>query len=102
MLNDLERVKVYIDDILLAKKEDQPTLQVLLQRLRKNGVKFNKGKCKFRQHKVNYLGHRIDEHGLHPKDGNLEAISKAPLPRNVSELRCYLGLITYCINSCTR
>ena len=42
-----------------------------------------------------YLGHRIDQFGLHPISEKVKAIQKAPAPSNVSELKAYLGLLTY-------
>ena len=44
---------------------------------------------------VTYLGHRIDEKGLHPLAGKVEAIRSAPTPKSVPELKSYLGLLTY-------
>ena len=44
---------------------------------------------------VTYLGHRIDADGLHPVLKKLEAVKRAPKPCNVSELKSYLGLLTY-------
>ena len=44
---------------------------------------------------MDYLGHRIDNQGLHPIVEKVEAIRDAPAPTNVSELRSYLGLLTY-------
>ena len=32
---------------------------------------------------VEYLGHRIDAEGLHATEDKLEAIAKAPVPRNI-------------------
>lgn len=42
-----------------------------------------------------FLGHRIDAEGIHTTDDKLLAIQKAPAPRNVTELRSFLGLINY-------
>ncbi|PIK36208.1 hypothetical protein BSL78_26960 [Apostichopus japonicus] len=44
---------------------------------------------------VQYLGHVIDEKGLHPMPEKVKAIKEAPAPRNVTELKSYLGLLTY-------
>ena len=41
---------------------------------------------------VQCLGHVIDADGLHPTDAKLKAIIDAPTPKNVSELRSFLGL----------
>ena len=35
---------------------------------------------------VEYLGHIITKDGLKPSDSKLAAVSKAPVPKNVSEL----------------
>ena len=42
-----------------------------------------------------YLEHRIDKDGLHPTEEMLKAIQNAPIPRGVSELTAYLGMLTY-------
>ena len=42
-----------------------------------------------------YLGQRIDAQGLHPVADKLQAITEAPGLHNVSELKLYLGLLTY-------
>ena len=42
-----------------------------------------------------YLGHIIDHDGLHPAPNKLMAIKDAPTPRNVTELKAFLGLINY-------
>jgi hypothetical protein len=44
---------------------------------------------------VQYLGHIIDAEGLHPITDKIEAVQQAPPPRNVSELKSYLGLLAY-------
>ena len=44
---------------------------------------------------VEYLGHVIDAAGLHPTKAKVKAITEAPDPKNVAELRSFLGLINY-------
>ena len=44
---------------------------------------------------VEYLGHQVDAEGLHTTTEKLEAITKAPAPKNVRELRSFLGLLNY-------
>uniref|UniRef100_A0A1X7VEW4 Reverse transcriptase domain-containing protein n=1 Tax=Amphimedon queenslandica TaxID=400682 RepID=A0A1X7VEW4_AMPQE len=44
---------------------------------------------------VQYLGHVIDAHGLHPAKAKIRAIKEAPAPFNVFELKSFLGLLTY-------
>ena len=42
-----------------------------------------------------YLGHRVDQEGLRPTEDKVEAIREAPEPRNVTELKAFLGLLNY-------
>ena len=44
---------------------------------------------------VVYLGHKIDKQGLHPLAEKVETVQAAPGPKNVSELKSYLGLLSY-------
>ena len=48
---------------------------------------------------VVYLRHKIDAQGLHPVGEKVKAVKKAPTPRNVTELKSYLGLLLYIILS---
>ncbi|KAG8173468.1 hypothetical protein JTE90_024130 [Oedothorax gibbosus] len=70
-------------------------LDDVLSRLREAGVKLHQNKCEFMKPSVEYLGHRIDKEGLHPVTSKLDAIEKAPSPKNVEELRSFIGLLTY-------
>ena len=44
---------------------------------------------------VEYLGYRIDAHGLHAIEKKVEAIRNAPAPENQQQLRSFLGMINY-------
>ena len=68
---------------------------MVLQRLADAGVKLKKEKCTFCAPSVKYLGHQIDAAGLHPLPDKVKAIVEAPQPKNLQELRSYLGLLNY-------
>ena len=70
-------------------------LRTVRTRLLDKGVRLRKEKCVFRQNSCRYLGHVIDEEGIHPTDDKVMAIKNAPVPQNVQQLRSYLGLIHY-------
>ena len=44
---------------------------------------------------VEYLGHQISCQGILPSPSKVEAIVNAPMPQNISELRAFLGMLTY-------
>ena len=98
LLQGLPGVICYIDDILITgatTAEHLHNLEEVLSRLKEHGVRVKSAKCKFLASSVEYLGHRIDAKGLHTTDGKLQAILQAPTPRNVTELRSFLGLVNY-------
>ena len=70
-------------------------LEEVFARLAKADLKVKKHKCKFMVRSVSYLGHVIDGEGIHPLPEKVEAIKQAPTPKNVTELKSYLGLLTY-------
>ena len=88
----------YVDDILVSGKteeEHMTNLRRVLERLQEHGVRVKKSKCSFLQSSVQYLGHRIDAEGIHATESKIQAIVKAPAPKNVTELRSFLGLLNY-------
>ena len=98
ILQGLDGVACYIDDILVTGKSDEEhlaRLEEVLERLHKHGVHVKRTKCHFLKPSVVFLGHRIDSQGIHPTEEKLKAIVEAPSPRNVQELRSFLGLVNY-------
>ena len=98
LLQGIDGVCVYIDDILVTGQTDQQHLSRLvdvLKRLQQAGLKLKKSKCSFLRPSVDYLGHTISAEGLRTSDAKVNGILKAPAPTNVSELRSFLGLVNY-------
>ena len=98
LLQGCDGTSVYIDDILVSGSTVKEHLQNLdkdLAILSTAGIKLNRDKCAFLSPPVEYLGHVIDRQGLHPTEEKAKAIKDAPRPKNVSELRAFLGIINY-------
>ena len=94
LLKGMPRVTVYIDDILIAsdsESEHLETLEAVLNKLQSLGLRV-KEKCIFLASSVEYLGHLIGTTGLHPLPTKVQAVREVPTPRNVSQLKSYLGL----------
>ena len=85
----------FIDDILVTGEMEEEHLQNLdtaLQRLEEADFTL---KCLFMQPEIDFLGYHIDADGRHPMDEEIHTIKEAPTPKNVSELRSFLGLVNY-------
>ena len=98
ILQGLPMVVVYIDNILISGRTDEEHLENLekvLQRLQQYRVRLKQEKCFFMQTSVEYLGYIIDAEGLHATPAKMKAIVNATQPRNVQELRSFLGLVNY-------
>jgi hypothetical protein len=91
-------VIVYMDDILVYSKTAQDHAQHIrhvLQLLRKNELYAKRSKCLFFQRKIKFLGHVISADGISVDEDKIEAIQHWPVPKNVAELRSFLGLAGY-------
>ena len=98
MLSGIKGVVVYLDDILVVgetEAEHKAALGEVLKRLEGAGLRLRRDKCTFMAASVTYLGYRIDHQGLHPVPEKVKAVHSAPEPRNVTELKAYLGLLAY-------
>ena len=98
VLQGLPKVICYLDDILITSsscQEHLETVQKVLQRLEQYGIHARKSKCAFMCQAVEYLRHRVDAEGLHTLDTKVAAIQQAPSPKDVQELRSFLGLVHY-------
>ncbi|XP_064469299.1 uncharacterized protein K02A2.6-like [Ornithodoros turicata] len=98
VLEGLPHVQVVMDDILVwgTDKEDyDQNLQRLLQRCREVNLKLNLKKCQFSRTEVKYLGHILTTEGLKVDPNRVEDIRAIAPPKNVHELRTFLGMITY-------
>ena len=98
ILQGLNGVSCYFDDILVTGKDDTKhltNLQSVFERLQEYGVQLKKSKCSFMSTSVEYLGYKIDAKGLHTIPQKVEAIQQTPYPKNVQQLRSFLGLVHY-------
>jgi hypothetical protein len=67
----------------------------VLQRLRKEGFFLKPKKCTFATNEMKYLGFVIKQNGLATDPSKVSAITTYPAPKNITELRAFLGLAAY-------
>ena len=89
---------MYVDDIVISRATEAKHLELLeevLKRLAATGLRAKKHKCKFMVPFVEFLGHLVDDKGICPLPEKVRAIQLAPTPTTLTELKSYLGLISY-------
>lgn len=98
ILEGIENVQAYIDDILIWDKTIEgleATMEKVFKRLYDYNVKINGEKCQWMIREVKYLGHKISCKGIEPNSEKVEAIMNAPVPKNVTELKSFIGMINF-------
>jgi hypothetical protein len=87
-----------LDDILIYSKseeEHEHHLRMVLQVLREHQLYAKLSKCSFYQKKIHYLGHIISKDGIAVDLEKIEAIREWSVPKNVTEVRSFMGLAGY-------
>jgi hypothetical protein len=91
-------VYAYIDDFLIASKDEQQHpehLRMLFERPNEYGVVINPGKCEFGAHEITFLRYIVNADGIKPLDERVDAIVNVPRPATIKQLRRYLGMIHF-------
>ncbi|KXZ40924.1 hypothetical protein GPECTOR_1291g539 [Gonium pectorale] len=104
LMNDIFRpfldqfVLVYLDDILIysrSPEEHAQHLRQVLQLLQQHQLYAKASKCAFGVTQIDFLGHIVSDKGISADPRKIEAISKWPQPRTITDLRSFLGLAQY-------
>nr|VZI46296.1 unnamed protein product [Spirometra erinaceieuropaei] len=98
MLSGIPGTAGYLDDIIIVGRspaELQDRVCAVLERVQEYGFRLRADKCQFFLDSIKYLGFVFDANGRHPDPENIRAIQRMPAPKNVSQLRSFLGLISY-------
>ncbi|KAL0411398.1 UNVERIFIED_CONTAM: Retrovirus-related Pol polyprotein from transposon [Sesamum latifolium] len=88
-------VIVFIDDILIyssSQEEHEKHLRAVLQILREKQLYAKFSKCEFWMEEIAFLGHIISKEGVQPDPTKVKAILEWESPKNISEVRNFLGL----------
>ncbi|XP_075990207.1 uncharacterized protein LOC142985849 [Anticarsia gemmatalis] len=98
VLSGLDFVYCYCDDILLgssSSKKDDEHLEQVFSRLSEYGITINLEKCTFKATSIEFLGYQVTTEGIRPLENKVQAIIEYPKPKNVSELRKFLGMVNF-------
>jgi len=98
LLQGIPFVAVFLDNILITGRTEEEHLKNIdetLKRLSDAGLRLKESKCSFMKPSLECLGHRVDAEGFHPVEAKVKAVKDAPAPKNVSELKSFLGMINF-------
>ena len=98
LLEGMDNVVDYIDDVLVHTKTWEEHLQVLeelFKRLKAANLVARPTKCELGATQVDFLGHRLGRGTVGLQDCNVEKVKDAPRPTTKKEIRSFLGLVGY-------
>ncbi|GJT21445.1 putative reverse transcriptase domain-containing protein [Tanacetum coccineum] len=77
------------------KQEHEEHLKIILELLKKEELYAKFSKCEFWIPKVQFLGHVIDNKGIHVDPAKIESVKDWASPKTPTEIRQFLGLAGY-------
>lgn len=89
---------VYLDDVMIFSdtfENHLKHLEAVFDRMVANEFQIKLSKCSFVKPQVEYLGHIISADGVRPDPKKIECVKRFPLPRNVTDVRSFVGLCSY-------
>lgn len=98
MLRGIPNVVNYLDEIVITGSnlnEHVKSIESVLMKLQSVGLRLNVDKCEFFKESISYLGFNIDRNRLSKNKDRISALLEAPVPRNVAEVRAFVGMVNY-------
>jgi transposase InsO family protein len=98
IFNDMAEVEVFLDDIGIFSNDfvtHMRTIRKVLGRLQDNGFTVNPLKCEWAVQETDWLGYWLTPTGLKPWSKKIQAIQQLEPPRNVKQLRSFIGAVNY-------
>ena len=91
-------VLVFLDDILIYSRsidEHAEHLRLLFQRLREWRIFAKASKCQILADTIEFLGQQVTAEGMTPTDEKLRAVKQWETPKEVKDVRSFLGFANY-------
>lgn len=88
----------YLDDVIVPGKgtaDHEERLFLVLKKLEGAGLTLRLDKCTFGQPQIRFLGKIVDAKGQRADPQKLQAIRELPRPEDISQLRSFLGAVTW-------
>ena len=101
VLDGIQNIIVYIDDVIIHTATHQHHLQVLdqvLAKLKQHQLKINLVKSFFGNTEGAYLGFVLTPKGIRPGREKLQLLRNMPPPTNLRQIQQFIGLCNFFIN----
>ena len=98
-LRGLPGTRNIADDIILwgsSQREHDEHLNAMFHRLHEKGLTVNSGKCLFGQSSLWFYGYTLTQNVMQADKKKVKAIQHTSVPKDVSQLRSFLGLANLC------
>ena len=89
---------IYLDDIIVFNRTQEGHLHrvnAVFNKLKAAGLKLKPSKCDLFKQQINYLGHVVSKEGVSTDPEKIKAITEWPQPTTVTEVRSFLGFVSY-------
>ena len=93
-----EWIQVYMDDLVIFSRnieEHRDHLMKVISRLKEFNLRVSVDKKQLGKREVRFMGHILSESGVRPNPDKIKAILEVPVPKDVKELRGFLGMANY-------
>jgi len=97
MINE-GKVAAFVDDVLVGTETEEghdKIVEKVLRRLEKNNLYVKPKKCTWKVRKIGFLGVVIGPSGIEMEKEKVDRVLSWPEPRNVKDVRKFLGLANY-------
>ena len=91
-------VKVFVDDVIISSmsvEQHRKHLMLVFERMKKMGLMVKGSKVQLFSTRVQFLGHVISADGVAPQEEKVKSVQEWPIPKNLSDLKGFLGLVGY-------
>lgn len=98
ILSGIEGAFPYLDDVIIAtatREQNVIAVEKVMERFALHNITVNFEKCSFFKSSCTYLGFHVDRNGVSPDKNKIQKVLDFPPPKNVGELRAFLGAINY-------
>lgn len=98
IFHGLDFVVIYLDDIIIASKNEQEHIEHMeevFRRLNQHNIKLRLEKCQFFQTEIKYLGIIVNRNGIKSDPKYIDKVLNFKEPTNPKELERFIGLVTW-------